>query len=794
MLLPICPITHATDLPLVNHSETWRYHKGTVAPQSNWKTVTDTGLDATWLSGKGGFGYSDSSPELGLCQTVLSDMKSKYATLYFRKSFQITTPPSADFHLFLTADFDDGFIAWLDGKYLASNNSPGQGTEPNFNEVATAKHESSLGDSSRHPASRFDLGSIESKLTAGTHVLAIMGLNQDAASSDFVQAFELGLGRPPTNCVSGLISVDTTWLLTNSPIVICGAVTVGAGATLTIEPGVKVLLETDIGLTVADGGKLLAEGTADAPIQFAHKTGDANWDNITIQGSVGSPESRIAHAHFEGNAASASKPCIAVDAGTVDLAYLTFANTGAPYIHVDGASFVIRNCVFPAATQGFEPVHGTQGVRSDGHGIFLRNFFGSPVGYNDVVDFTGGNRPSPIVHFINNVIEGSQDDGFDIDGTDAWIEGSVFLHVHRNNGTPDSSAAVSGGNDSTRTSHITILRNCFFDCDNAATAKQGNFYVMGNNTIVHTTRVGGVDGGSGVINVRDTTPSPTTFAKGYYLEGNIAVDAEQVVRNYDGSATSVTLLNNFIPEAWNGPGSGNRLTAPMLTRIPTLGETRFATWEEAQAIKDWFALSASSPAIGVGPNGSDAGFGHKFGVTLRRVLGSPDNPRKADFSVGPHWAAPKAPSDGWPVGAGYTHYRWRFDDGGWSSETAISNPISLNAIADGNHRLEVIGRLDSGLYQNDPRFYEDGSITTVEWTVGVAPRFTRIAMIQPGLVELTFEAAAGVTYVLQSRDSLAVGSWQTTVTIPSEPSPHTVVQTDPFDPSIPVRFYRIVQQ
>lgn len=787
-------MAHATDLPLVTHSDTWRYHKGTIAPQSNWKTVADAGLDTTWLSGKGGFGYSDSSPELGLCQTVLADMKSKYGTLYFRKTFQITTPPSADFHLFLTADFDDGFIAWLDGKYLASNNSPGQGTEPSFNEVATGKHESSLGDSSRHPASRFDLGSIGSKLTAGTHVLAIMGLNQDAASSDFVQAFDLGLSLPPTNCVSGLISVDTTWPLTNSPIVICGAVTIGDGATLTIEPGVRLLFDTDIGLTVADGGRLLAEGTAEAPIQFTHKTGDAHWDNITIQGSVGSPESRIAHAHFAGNAASTSKPCIAVDAGTVDLAYLTFANTDAPYIHVDGASFVIRNCVFPAATQGFEPVHGTQGVRSDGHGILLRNFFGSPVGYNDVVDFTGGNRPSPIVHFINNVIEGSQDDGFDIDGTDAWMEGNIFLHVHRNNGTPDSSAAVSGGSDSTRTSHITILRNCFFDCDNAATAKQGNFYVMGNNTIVHTTRVGGIDGGSGVINVRDTTPSPTTFAKGYYFEGNVVVDAEQVVRNYDGSATSVTLLNNFIPEAWNGPGSGNRLTDPMLTRIPTLAQTRFATWEEAQAIKDWFTLTASSPSVGVGPNGSDAGFGHKFGVTLRRVPSAPVNPRKADFSVGPHWASPKAPSDGWPVGAGYTHYRWRLDGGGWSSETAISNLISLNALADGKHRLEVIGRLDSGLYQNDPRFYDDGSITTVEWTVGDAPRFTRIAMMQPGLVELAFEASGGITYALQFSDSLEVGSWQTLVSIPSEPSAHAVVKTDLFNPNIPVRFYRILQQ
>jgi hypothetical protein len=398
------------------------------------------------------------------------------------------------------------------------------------------------------------------------------------------------------------------------------------------------------------------------------------------------------------------------------------------------------------------------------------------------------------VHFINNVLEGSQDDGFDIDGTDAWVEGNVFLHVHRNNGTPDSSAAVSGGNDSTRTSHITILRNWFFDCDNAATAKQGNFYVMANNTVVHTTRVGGIDGGSGVINVRDTTPAPTTFAKGYYLEGNIAVDAEQVVRNYDAAATSVTLLNNFIPEAWNGPGSGNVLTDPMLSRIPLVADTQFTTWEEAQVIKDWFALRQSSPAIGVGPNGADAGSSVKLGVTLRRIPTGIENPRQSAFSVGPHWGSPKAPTDGWPGGAGYTHYRWRMDGGNWSDETAISTPISLSGLVEGNHRLEVIGRLDSGLYQNDAVFYQDGSVTAVEWTVSLGVQFTRIATLEPGAVELGFDASGGAAYALQFRDFLDAGDWQTLVTIPAQPDAHSVLQVDRFSPSVPMRFYRILQQ
>ena len=114
------------------------------------------------------------------------------------------------------------------------------------------------------------------------------------------------------------------------------------------------------------------------------------WGNITINGSIGSPESRIAYAEFEFNADSTGTPCIDVSAGTAFLDHLTFGNTGAPYIHVDGASFVISHSYFPSATTPFELCHGTGGIKSGGHGIFSRNFFGKTIGYNDVVDFTGG--------------------------------------------------------------------------------------------------------------------------------------------------------------------------------------------------------------------------------------------------------------------------------------------------------------------------------------------------------------------------------------------------------------------
>ena len=112
-------------------------------------------------------------------------------------------------------------------------------------------------------------------------------------------------------------------------------------------------------------------------------------------------------------------------------------------------------------------------LRAAGTEFFRETFLASTIGYSDVVDFTGGNRPGPIVHFINNVFSGSQDDGLDLDGTDAWIEGNIFMHVHRNGNTPDSSAAISGGNNSGNTSELTIIGNLIFDCDNADHGETG---------------------------------------------------------------------------------------------------------------------------------------------------------------------------------------------------------------------------------------------------------------------------------------------------------------------------------
>jgi hypothetical protein len=555
----------------------------------------------------------------------------------------------------------------------------------------------------------------------------------------------------------GTLTSDETWTAAAAPYNVTGNITVPSSRTLTIEPGVAVYLGYNVNLSVSDGGRILAEGTETQSIRITSPPGSGtSWGTLTINGTPGSPETCLAYIYFEGN----GKTCLEAAGGTLYLDHASFGTTTHQYVSLDGASFLISNCYFPSGTTAFELLHGNVGIKSGGRGIVRDSFFGSTIGYNDTMDFTGGNRDQnqPIIQYYHNVFTGSSDDILDLDGTDAWIEGNIFLHSHRNGNTPDSSSAVSGGNYGGNTSEITIIGNLFFDCDNAATAKQGNFFTLINNTIVHLTNKGGIDGDTGVVLVRDTTPSPTTFGKGFYLEGNIVVDVKQLVRNYDPAQGTVTWNNNILPMPWTGPGSGNAVLDPMLKHIPDVSETKFTTWQQAQVMWDWFSLLPGSPARGTGPNGTDKGGVIPFGASISGEPRALTSMTTATLTVGLNRTGSGIPSGGFPLGSGFTNYRWRLDSNAWSAETPIATPIKLTGLASGSHHVDVIGKNDAGWYQNDPALGPDAVVTTSRaWTVD--PSYQRLILNEilvvnhsaqghegtyPGVVELYYDGAAAL--------------------------------------------------
>jgi hypothetical protein len=105
--------------------------------------------------------------------------------------------------------------------------------------------------------------------------------------------------------VSGGIYNNTTWNLAGSPYLVTGSIVVFPNRTLTIEPGVEVIVSADYTFNTGNfiylevRGSLIANGTSNAPIVFTSSdttTGFYNWEGIRIKGSQGGT---VQMNHFE---------------------------------------------------------------------------------------------------------------------------------------------------------------------------------------------------------------------------------------------------------------------------------------------------------------------------------------------------------------------------------------------------------------------------------------------------------------------------------------------------------------
>ena len=597
----------------------------------------------------------------------------------------------------------------------------------------------------------------------------------DAEGVEFARAWlDVRFDNAAGTSVSGTLAADAVWSADGGPWEVTANFTVAAGVTLSIQPGASVFLRPGVNFTVANGGRLLALGSATAGIRFAAVPGAGAWGGITINGGAASPESRMSHVHVEGNGDIA----IEVADGSVWLDHLTFGNTARQYLSLDRASFVVEDSHFPSGSAAFELTHGSGGIKAGGRGIFRRCFFGQTRGYNDSRDFTGGNRPGPVLHVLDCVFAGSDDDLLDLDSTDAWVEGNIFLHTHRN-GSPDSASAVSGGSDNADSSQITVVNNLFFDVDHAANAKQGNFYTLVNNTIVRQTKVGSQDTNTAVVILADMNEQGTFTAQGAgtWLEGNIILDAENLTRHV--TTAVVTFTNNLIEQlsgaAWSGAGGGNRSGDPLLRRIPGFAETtNWNSWGAAQVLWDYFSLQPGSPARGAGPNGRDlgaltvegaSGSGERspvFGVTITGEPAEVTSQNSATLWVG-YNRLEGIPTNsflaGFPNGSGYTHYRWRLDGGAWSAPVPTATPIVLTALANGPHFVEAVGLRDTGFYQDDGVFGDQAVVTLSRtWSVNTSRSPLRLNEVlasnggalavggaTPDVIEIHNEGAAPVS-------------------------------------------------
>lgn len=151
---------------LVSPGEIYTYHKGTNQPPGNWTSLAFD--DSSWLSGASGIGYGD-----GDDATVLDDMMGNYSTVYQRKVFNVADPTQID-QLMLQVDYDDGFVAYLNGTEVARSNFTGT---PAYNSLADGNHEAGTPEG-------FDISAFKNLLVPGNNVLAFVTLNVTLDSSD----------------------------------------------------------------------------------------------------------------------------------------------------------------------------------------------------------------------------------------------------------------------------------------------------------------------------------------------------------------------------------------------------------------------------------------------------------------------------------------------------------------------------------------------------------------------------------------------------------------------------------
>ncbi|MDH5603204.1 MAG: CotH kinase family protein [Cyclobacteriaceae bacterium] len=176
-------------LAQVNHWETaifphdtCTYHVGNTAPDSNWRLQGFD--DSGWQRGPGGCGYGD-----GDDGTLISATLSVYVRYRFAVS-DMTLITQAVLH----ADYDDGFVAYLNGVEIARANIGARGIEPPFNQPSDGGHEAVMYQGILPEEFVIDSLLLSNTLTTGENVLAIQVHNQSITSSDLSGNFYLSVG------------------------------------------------------------------------------------------------------------------------------------------------------------------------------------------------------------------------------------------------------------------------------------------------------------------------------------------------------------------------------------------------------------------------------------------------------------------------------------------------------------------------------------------------------------------------------------------------------------------------
>jgi len=170
---------------IVNLGDTWSYHPATVDLPENWYTPE---LDeSAWQTGPSGFGYGDGDDATELFITL---------SFFIKLRFNVQDV-SLVLNAILDIDYDDAFVAYLNGVEIARDNIGTVGIPPSYDAKADLAKEAKM--YSGGSPDRFFIENANELLISGENVLAIQVHNTDISSSDLtlIPFLTLGMSEIP---------------------------------------------------------------------------------------------------------------------------------------------------------------------------------------------------------------------------------------------------------------------------------------------------------------------------------------------------------------------------------------------------------------------------------------------------------------------------------------------------------------------------------------------------------------------------------------------------------------------
>ncbi|HPE77368.1 MAG TPA: CotH kinase family protein [Draconibacterium sp.] len=164
---PVAPLHWYT---IIDIGQNWRYFVPSTEPSSAWKSYgfSETG----WLTGPSGIGFGD-----GDDNTVIESGKM---SVFMRKKFAVTDLQNLK-SFWLHMDYDDGFVAYLNGTEICRASMGESGSAVSYNTAANS-HEANIFNGGLPDG--FDISQYINLLNENENVLAIQVHNTNLTSSD----------------------------------------------------------------------------------------------------------------------------------------------------------------------------------------------------------------------------------------------------------------------------------------------------------------------------------------------------------------------------------------------------------------------------------------------------------------------------------------------------------------------------------------------------------------------------------------------------------------------------------